>query len=230
MQDRWYEIWNRRNADTSNAIRLQDLITLDGFDSGAGKIELDDWREYAGRVTDIIGLKDGDSVYEVGCGSGAFLYALCEHASLKVGGNDYGIGLIKTAQRVFPNSDFQCIEATKINPETPYDCVISNSVFQYFSLDYAREVLSRMLDKARHSVCVLEVPDFKTKSQAERFRRDIFSPEEYEKKYLGLRHTYYDRDWFAEIAAERGLHCETFDGCVPNYLQNKFRFGCLILK
>jgi len=230
MEDRWHEIWDRRNASEAAVLDLNYLIALDGFDSGAGKIEIDDWREYVRRVSDKLDLKDGNSVYEVGCGCGAFLKALCERLDLKVGGGDYSSGLIQTALRVFPDSDFQCIEAAMIDPATPYDYVISNGVFHYFDLDYAREVLTRMLDKASRAVCVLEVPDLKTKDQAEKLRRDILSPEQYEKKYAGLHHTYYDRDWFSSIAAERGMRCEIFDGCIPNYAQNQFRFGCQIRK
>jgi trans-aconitate methyltransferase len=230
MEDKWKEIWNRRNATEIRDIYLNDLIALDGFDTGAGKIEIDDWREYARRVSEKLNLKAGCSVYEIGCGAGAFLYALCEKISLKVGGNDYGSGLIDTAKRVLPHGEFQCIEAAKIDTTAKYDYVISNSVFHYFDLDYARQVLLRMLDKADRAVCVLELPDLRTKDLSEKARRDILSPAEYEKKYAGLEHTYYDRTWFSAIAAERGMKCETFDGCVPRYAQNQFRFGCLILK
>ena len=230
MEDRWLEIWSRRSGTGAAVLDLNYLIALDGFDSGAGKIGIDDWQEYARRVSEKLDLRDGNSIYEVGCGCGAFLYALRERHDLKVGGNDYGSGLIETAQRVFPGDDFQCIEAVNIDPVPPYDYVISNSVFHYFTLDYAKQVLARMIDKASLAVCILEIPDIKTKDQAEKLRRDMLSPEEYKKKYAGLHHTYYDRNWFAKVASERGMYCETFNGFVPNYAQNEFRFGCVILK
>ena len=58
----------------------------------------------------------------------------------------------------------------------------------------------------------------------------MLSPEEYKRKYSELQHTYYDRGWFTSIAVENGLTCETFNGFVPNYAQNEFRFGCIIRK
>ena len=59
-------------------------------------------------------------------------------------------------------------------------------------------------------------------------RRDILTSEQYEAKYVGLQHTYYERQWFRDIAKEHGMSCEVFDGCVPGYMQNKFRFGIIV--
>ena len=228
MENKWQEIWSRRRADEHSNLTLADLIALDGFDGGAGKVEVEDWREYVRRVAKKLALKDGNSVYEVGCGGGAFLYALTEQNNIKVGGNDYSTGLIEVAQGTFPGSDIHCVEAAEIDTQNKYDYVISNSVFHYFDLDYAKKVLLKMLDKARFGVCILEIPDLKTKDQSEELRRDMLTSEEYEKKYAGLNHTYYDREWFVSIAKEHELDIEIFDGCVPNYAQNQFRFGVFI--
>jgi hypothetical protein len=59
-------------------------------------------------------------------------------------------------------------------------------------------------------------------------RRDVLTHKDYEKKYAGLEHTYFKRDSFRSRAAERGLNCDVFDGCVPDYVPNKFRFGTLL--
>lgn len=48
---------------------------------------------------------------------------------------------------------------------------------------------------------------------------------EYEKQYAGPEHAIYTRDWFKAQVKGRGLECELFDGCVPNYAQNRSRFG-----
>ena len=86
MGNNWKEIWNRRNSIKNTNLDLSDLIALDGFDAGAGKIEIEDWREYVHRVSQKLNLQAGNSVFEVGCGAGAFLYALTEQIELKVGG------------------------------------------------------------------------------------------------------------------------------------------------
>lgn len=223
MMPNWKEIWNRRIGE--GPLDLFQLIKLNGFDRGSGRIEIDDWRIYTSLVAQKIGIKDGQRVYEVGCGSGAFLYALQEQYSLKIGGLDYAQGLVATAISAMPDGDFQVGEAKELILEPKYDVVISNSVFHYFTFDYATIVLNRMLKKARTAVVVMDIPDIATRSKSEAFRRDLLSQEEYEKKYADLEHTYYSKKWFKVFAEDQGLSCEIFDGCVPNYKQNKFRFG-----
>ena len=226
----WKEIWNRRSFSADEKLSLDALIKLDGFDSGAGRIAADDWQTYADIISAKLNIKNGDSVYELGCGAGAFLFALRERLSLKVGGLDYSSALIDAANHAMPDGDFMATEAKLLDIEPAYDFVISNSVFHYFSEDYATTVLARMVEKAKTAVAIMEIPDLKTKSESETLRRDLLSQEEYEKKYAGLEHTYYDRDWFKAQAAVLGCSCETFDGCVPGYAQNRFRFGAIIKK
>jgi hypothetical protein len=97
MTQNWKEIWNRRTT-ASEGLDLDALIKLDGFDTGAGHIEADDWRTYAARIAEKLGIRDGATIYEVGCGAEAFLYALRERHFLSVGGLDYSTGLIAAAE------------------------------------------------------------------------------------------------------------------------------------
>ncbi len=226
----WKEIWNRRSFSAEEKLSLDTLIKLDGFDSGAGRIAADDWQTYADIISEKLNIKNDDSIYELGCGAGAFLYALREKHALKVGGLDYSSALIEAATHAMPDGEFIATEAKLVDAEIAYDFVISNSVFHYFSQDYAAAVLARMVKKAKVAVAIMEVPDLQTKLESEALRRDLLSQEEYEKKYAGLEHTYYDRAWFNEQAVALGCSCETFDGCVPGYAQNKFRFGAIIKK
>lgn len=226
----WKEIWNRRSFSADEKLSLDALIKLDGFDSGAGRIAADDWQTYADIISEKLRINSGDSIYELGCGAGAFLYALKEKQELKVGGLDYSSALIEAATQAMPDGEFVATEAKLLDTEPAYDFVISNSVFHYFTQDYAAAVLARMIQKAKIAVAIMEVPDLHTKTESETLRRDLLSQEEYEKKYAGLEHTYYDRDWFKNQATALGCSCETFDGCVPGYAQNKFRFGAIIKK
>jgi hypothetical protein len=52
-----------------------------------------------------------------------------------------------------------------------YDFVISNGVFHYFpDLDYAGQVLGRMIAKARRTVAIIKVSDLSRRDEAERVR------------------------------------------------------------
>lgn len=226
----WKDIWGRRAHVREDKLDLAALIKLDGFDTGAGHIEASDWQTYAGVIAEKLTIRNGDSIYEIGCGAGAFLYALRKMHTLNVGGLDYSAALIEAASRAMPDGNFVADEAKLVETDLQYDYVISNSVFHYFTQEYAAEVLARMLKKAKTAVAIMEIPDLHTKFESETLRRDTLSVEAYEKKYAGLEHTYYERDWFKHQALLHGCSCEVFDGCVPNYAQNKFRFGVLIKK
>jgi trans-aconitate methyltransferase len=227
MTQNWKAIWNKRSSE-SEKLTLDNLIKLDGFDTGAGKIEPSDWRIMTSRIADKLKLENGNSIYEVGCGAGAFIMSLTEEYELTYGGIDYAEGLIKAAKRAMPEGNWEHGEAKDLSLTPKYDFVISHGVFHYFDESYASGVIDKMIDKAKKSIAILEVPDLETKEELESIRRDKLSKEEYEKKYKGLEHTYYSKDWFKNKANQLNLNCNIIEGCVPNYAQNDYRFGVII--
>lgn len=228
MSNLWQQIWEKRTLQPQHAITLDTLIALDGFDSGAGKINLADWQEYTRRISDKLGLKSGDSVFEVGCGAGAFLYALRQQHSLTVGGLDYAAGLIEAAQQAMPDGDFQAQSAQNMATEPQYDFVIANSVFHYFDEAMAAQVFQAMWQKARVGVAILDIPHAATRDACEHARRDALSIAEYEEKYRGLHHTYYTPEWFSQQLPTKPQ--QVFESCVPNYAQSQYRFSVIFTK
>jgi SAM-dependent methyltransferase len=228
MSNLWQQIWEKRTLQPQHAITLETLISLDGFDSGAGKINLADWQEYTRRISEKLGLKAGDSVFEVGCGAGAFLFALREQLALEVGGLDYAAGLIAAAQQAMPDGEFLVQGAQSLATEPAYDFVIANSVFHYFDETTAAQVLQAMWKKARHGIAILDIPHAATRDACERARRDALSQAEYEEKYKGLHHTYFTPEWFAQQLPQWPQ--QAFESCVPNYAQSEFRFSVIFSK
>jgi SAM-dependent methyltransferase len=230
MKSKWREIWEKRAPGASGTPGLGELIALNGFDSGAGFVSVDDWRANARAIATRIDLASSDSIYEVGCGSGALLYALLEIKQVGIGGIDYSQALISAAKKAIPAGDFTVGEALETKPEPIADWVIAHSVFHYLDLAYAERVLARMTQKAAKGVAVLEVPDNATRAESEGMRRDQLSPGEYDEKYAGLEHTYFDRDWFSLQAAKHGTSCKISQSFFPDSPQSRFRFNALILK
>ncbi len=225
----WKEIWNRRHIETFSSNILQNLIDLDGFDSGAGKLSAEVWRHYAGEIARLIGLRKGDSVFEIGCGAGAFLFALRELGA-KVAGLDYSAGLIDAARKAIPDGHFSHMEAAELTSDQTFDFVIANGVFHYFpNQAYAGDVLAHALKKARRAVAILEIPDASMLEESERTRRLMLSTDEYEKKYQGLAHQYYSREWFEALAAKMGFLCSIVQQNIPGYSQNPFRMNCIMI-
>jgi SAM-dependent methyltransferase len=226
----WGDIWSNRRIEQTESTLLQHLIFLDGFDSGAGRIEEEHWVEYLGFIAGAVSIKAGDSLFEVGCGSGAFLYPFFMKGHV-VGGIDYSQTLIAEARKAFPGMNFAVGEAANLNSLDQYDVVLSNGVFHYFpDLDYARGVVERMIGKARKRVAVLEVPDAAVERESEDARRGSLPRGEYDRKYLGLKHLYYDRQWFGDLASAHGCECSIFDQKIRDYGNNQFRFNCIFEK
>lgn len=144
------------------------------------------------------------------------------------GGVDYSQPLVEIARRALPRMDFICAEAIAVQTQPQYDHCISHSVFQYFDHDYAGRVLKIMATKARKTVTVLDIPDATMRQAVEGIRRDRMSPDEYDRKYAGLQHNYYERTWFKSQADKLGLSCEFIDNQIQNYAQKDFRFSCLM--
>lgn len=232
MNDRWHAIWNRRTANAGAALSLESLIALNGFDTGATAIHASEWRTNAQRIALALGIRDGDSVYEIGCGCGAFLLALHECMDLRLGGADYSSTLIDVARRVFPDSPFDVIPATDMDTSDHYDHVLSHSMFHYLSLDDASTVMRKMLEKARRTVGIFDLPDIATRDAAETMRRGNLPAGEYEKKYDGLAHTYFGKDWLLSqvrrFAPEASV--EFIRSQVDNNPQSPFRFGMIVRK
>lgn len=222
----WATIWEARQLDPERSSLLAQLMAADGFDSGFGNVDEAAWLRYVGMVEDQLGIAPGSSVYEVGCGAGAFVYPLYQ-AGCPIGALDASETLLGYAARVMPNATLCRAEAAALDPSEPYDFVVSNGVFLYFpSLDYARGVLERMAKKARRGLAVLDVPCLAKRSAAEQMRRGYLSEAEYEAKYRGLEHLYFDRGWFDATLRELGFTSVTIaDQQIAGYANGPYRFN-----
>ncbi|ORM38546.1 hypothetical protein A2G94_06370 [Francisella endosymbiont of Ornithodoros moubata] len=128
------------------------------------------------------------------------------------------MSLINIAKEYFNEGDFIVSEASKINIDIKYDYVISNSVFFYFpNYEYAEEVINRMISKAIKGIAILEVNDLNLKEESMVIRKGYLSNKEYEKRYTGLEHLYYSKQWFINIAHKNNLRVEIEQQNINNY-------------
>jgi ubiquinone/menaquinone biosynthesis C-methylase UbiE len=230
----WHEIWNKRvpaSPDQPTSVTLQDLLNADGFDTGAGTLNsLDTWEKYIAFISGKLGLTPKDSIFEIGCGSGAFLFLWYKEGH-KVGGIDYSENLVSLARDVLRGMDLRVMDAISVPTEAKYDIVVSNGVFHYFGdYSYAERVIERMILKAGKTIAILEVPDLAKKDESEIARRGALPPGEYDKKYKGLPHLYYQKEWFDEISRKYGCRIEIFDQNIEGYVNSRFRFNVVMKK
>jgi trans-aconitate methyltransferase len=227
--NKWRDIWNKRKLPDKSSL-LQSLIAADGFDSGAGEVLQENWLHYVDWVIKVLEITKTDSIFELGCGSGAFLYPFWERG-YKINGADRSKALIDIAKNVMSDVPFSVCDANEITSDEKYDFTISNGVFHYFpDLQYAEQVLFKMLEKAIKKVMICDIPNLATKEQAEEYRRNELSEGEYEAKYKGLEHLYYSKGWFQEKLSKHKCHFEIFDQNINDYGNNDFRFNVVISK
>ncbi|UJF33219.1 class I SAM-dependent methyltransferase [Paenibacillus hexagrammi] len=226
----WKEIWSRKPVTSEGSLTQQALIEADGFNNGAGKVELEDWLSYVNAVRRMLSIAPTDSIFEFGCGSGALLYEFYRQGH-HVGGIDYSKALVDVAQEVMPEGAFTVSEAIQVEVALTYDMVISNSVFQYFpDFAYAEEVLNRMWEKSNKKIGLFDLNDLARKDEALEIRRGSLDQGEYEKKYNGLDHLFFEREYFPKLLKDKNCSVSVFDQRINNYGNSPFRFNVVIEK
>ena len=224
---RWDDIWDARTLPPQEASTLAYLMAADGLDSGFAGMTEDAWASGVRQLCSAFGLRGSETVFEVGCGAGAFLYEL--HAGgHRVAGIDRSPALIAKATEVMAGGHFAVADAAELDPDPHFHAVVSVGVFLYFaSEEYASRVIDLMVAKATGVVALCDLPDLATRAEDIARRQETAGGEEaYRERYAGLDHRYYDREWVAEALRERGLEgVRVEDQVFEGYGNTPFRFN-----
>ncbi len=81
----------------------------------AGRVSEDAWRDFVERIVETLDVGPGTSVFDVGCGAGAFLFPLAENGYL-VGGLDPSPALIARAKAAMPEGRWQVGSVETLDP------------------------------------------------------------------------------------------------------------------
>ena len=233
MGEKWRNVWNSKPR-VDDAV-LEFLLKIDGFDTGPGSFSARDWRKYTSHIYNLLNIAPKDSIYEVGCGAGAFLYPLSAKG-YAVSGIDYSQELVYWGNKVLENASVVVGDAAKMETDIKFDVVVSHGVFLYFSsLEYAKTVTKLMVSKSIKSANILDVNDYEKKDEYEEERIRIFcqkggNREDYLKKYDGLAHLFYPKNFFREIAIELGISVEIQDQVFSEYGNSGFRYNVIFKK
>ena len=229
----WKEIWNKE--DRLNKIILDCLIKCDGFDS-LERFDVDSWIEYSESLLKLAEIKKNDSIFEIGCGSGAFLYNLYLK-NYEIAGCDYSSPLIQIAQRFMPKGEFILSEASELEfYEKKFNAVISHSIFFYFkNLDHAEKVFKKMIHLSDDKVAIFDINDQKKCKNYYIDRMNKFidqggTQQEYERKYKNLNHLSYEKEWFIGLAKKYNLQVKIIDQDYKKYDYAKYRFNAIYQK
>jgi len=226
----WRAIWNKREA-VQTQYKISALLKLDGYDTGAGIINEAVWANYVSWLEHKLGIQDDSSIFELGCGAGALLYQL-QKSERVLAGWDFAKSLIEVASTAMPKGDFEVRSASALNElADQYNFMLANSVFQYFPDEvYAKRIVKAMVLKANIAVGILDIYDAQWQQEMEHKKRQALGEEIYAERYKDLRHFYYDRQWFRDMAQELGLVAEIFDQKIELAEVSAYRFNVIIRK
>ena len=240
----WMEIWNNKNVRDFVIKKDSPEKTFMGLKNamgvnkiGGGEISYKDffdqfvinYREMTFSAEEQYIPK---SFFDVGCGTGGYLYLLSEmKKGYELGGIDYSEPFIRIASKVLGGrvKELSCGEAIHINTDVTYDHVFSRSIFQYFvDQNYAEIVINKMIDKAKHSVGIFDIHDFAKKNAFIAYRKSTI--EDYEKKYDDSSHMFYDKEFFLKIAEKRNCGIKFSKAIIQNYWNAPFTYDVYFYK
>jgi trans-aconitate methyltransferase len=219
-----------RRLDTGRGSMLAQLMAVDGLEMEAGTLAESSWRAFVADVATRLGIAPGRTVFEVGCGGGAFLYDLYERG-ITVAGIDKSTELVGYARQAMPRGTFDVADAASLDTSDQYDVVLACSVFLYFpSLTYASNVIERMAAKARFAVALLDMPDAAREAEAAMLRRRN-GPSDGETRNSNLPLLYFERAWMVDALSHSGMRrVEITDQRIAGYASSMYRVNAFGFK
>ena len=139
----WKNIWDAKGKSDSS-----DLLYLNGYEH----LNIDfNSNAICSKIIDIMNIKPGERVLEVGCGAGFLARELQEYGYVGV---DYSEFLINKHQQLFENHDVKVAEGKSLPfSDKSFDKVFCFGVMQYFpNRQYADASLGEMKRVAKDSI------------------------------------------------------------------------------
>ena len=224
----WRMIWNNRQP--ARRFDLADLIKLNGFDGDGTSFTPDAWLQYIATFQTKIPIDPSDSIFEFGCGCGAFLMPFYEKGH-EVGGVDYSEVLISVARTNMINAELRLQNVNEPCGAKFYDIVVSHSVFHYFeSYDFARIICRNMIQKSSKKVAILDVPNMQLKKESERARALAQTSDGARRIRNDVRHLYFKKEWFEKVAKDEKVDIEIIDQAVEGYVNSRYRYNVIMSK
>lgn len=221
----WKEIWQKRTVNLEG-FTIENSLIADGYDTKQSTMSFERLKIVKSFVETKVKIQQSDAIFEIGCGSGAFLYPWYIDG-FEVSGIDFSEALIKGAKVLMPNGNWKVCDAKNVDTIEQYDYVLSYGVFLYFpDHSYAEEVVAKMLVKAKKAICIFDIPDADLRDQTETMRRNL-NGDNYDKLYKSLSHLYFQKSWWLNLAKKHGKQIEIFQ--IPHsYESMKYRFSVII--
>lgn len=220
----WNEIWSSRTGK-AGAVEWSDLLRANGYDGAQSNLNVENLSAALNRYAREIRLERGDSVYEIGCGAGAFLHQW-SHQGHAVGGCDLSQPLVDCAKEALPKGNWSQAAAHEFPVGGRWDHLVSFGLCLYLTPVEVEDLIVRMVMKAKRSVSIYDIPD-ESKQWACEEERERLIPD-YKNRYAGLHHYYHSKERIAAKLAALGLSVTIKDQDIPGYENGKWRFNLFV--
>lgn len=159
----------------------------------------DDRRHLRWQVLTEVGLYNGSSVLDLGCGFGDFYaYVRDRGLAIEYEGCDINPNLIEIARKKYPEAKFSVIDIQAADLGRNYDFVVSSSAFNNIisdedQYDYAASILRRAYELAGKAVAIdflTSYVDFESEGGFYYSPERMFSLAKQVTKRVSLRHDY----------------------------------------
>jgi glycerol-3-phosphate cytidylyltransferase len=229
----WKNIWDNRIIKSkikSSNFNLKNSMILNGHYEGPGKIPIISWKKYGSKLRKVLNINRKDTLFEVGCGSGAFLYLFKDLK--KIGGCDYSNELIKYCKKFLKKHSKNIINknSDQINDKLKYKFVFSHGLLHYLSDSLARKTIIQMIKKSKDKIAILDIPNKKFEKKYMALRIKSLGKKKYKKNYNKLPHNLYSKSFFNEIAKKTNCNHYFFQNIIENHKQGKYRFNVCFSK
>lgn len=233
IKNKWIKIWNDRSKISKKKITLSDLISLNGFDHSTKDYNQISWKLLVKDFLNRTKLKKGQNFLEIGCGSGAFLFACNNLVKANYYGFDYSKNQIKIAKKTLPNVNLKIFEAKEFDyGKTKFDVIVAHSVFQYFpNKIYYTKVLKKSFNHMNEKgiLCLMDLNDIKFEKSYHNARRKIYKKKNlYNEKYNNLSHLFFDKRKLKKVLMTIGFSKVLFfPHKVKTYGNSNLRFNLI---
>lgn len=231
MKKKWLKVWKKK-SNSSFSKNYKKLLEMNGWDTGVSSFSINDWKRFINSIIEKFRISHKDNIFEIGCGSGAFLIPFYKK-NINCFGSDYSIKFVKICKKLMKKGVFIKSEANNLKKFKKYkfDYIFIHSVFQYFeNINYARQVLYQIKEISQKNtiIFILDIPDLEKKKYWEKDIINSIGKDEFRKKYSILRHQFYKFSFFKTFCEKNDLSLTNIPKIKLKKKSSKYRFNLMI--
>jgi len=173
-----------------------------------------------------IGIRDGDTVFESGCGSGAYLHSLRKHFDIRVSGADFSETQIKLAKKFIPDGIFYVGDVRFLNQTETNSVNHATSFGVFFYLENYNNAEMALREMLRI-----------TKPGGSIYIGNVDDPDEVWRENRGCMGEggfYIRKNWWNEMAVKYGFYLVSIvderNTIVSEWKNSRWRYSVYIKK